>query len=272
MAAPVVERSTGDVIPASDHNDVKDYIEDGTYRINTLSLNIQGVGEIITTAGELTNISGDITQFDSGTLVVGRGGTGKTVWTQYLVVYADTTSSLSQIAIGSDGQVLTSNGAGSAPSFQAATGGDLDTLGTIIMHNPTISGAKSLADMRALGWAVCDGTSPAAQGIGSPTITTTDDMTDKFIRGHATTAGGTGGSDTHTLSVGELAAHTHSLTVQASHDDTGDAGDKVITDNNDNATQNLHANSIANTTGSNTAHNNMPAYFVIVFMIKVKII
>lgn len=42
MAAPLVERSTGDVIPASDHNDVKDYIEDGTYRVNTLSLNIGG--------------------------------------------------------------------------------------------------------------------------------------------------------------------------------------------------------------------------------------
>ncbi len=46
MAPPLVERSTGDVIPASDHNDVKDYIEDGTYRVNTLSLSIGGT-EII---------------------------------------------------------------------------------------------------------------------------------------------------------------------------------------------------------------------------------
>lgn len=46
MAAPVVERSTGDTIPASDHNDVKDYIEDGTYRVNTLSLSVGGT-EII---------------------------------------------------------------------------------------------------------------------------------------------------------------------------------------------------------------------------------
>ena len=42
MSAPLVERSTGDIIPASDHNDVKDYIEDGTYRVNTLSLSIGG--------------------------------------------------------------------------------------------------------------------------------------------------------------------------------------------------------------------------------------
>ena len=51
MTAPLVDRSTGDIIPAADHNDVKDYIEDGTYRINTKSLNIQGVGEVINTMG-----------------------------------------------------------------------------------------------------------------------------------------------------------------------------------------------------------------------------
>ena len=37
MAAPLVERSTGDVIPASDHNDVKDYIEEH-YKDSSLSL------------------------------------------------------------------------------------------------------------------------------------------------------------------------------------------------------------------------------------------
>jgi len=46
ISAPLVERSTGDIIPASDHNDVKDYIEDGTYRVNTLSLSVGGT-EII---------------------------------------------------------------------------------------------------------------------------------------------------------------------------------------------------------------------------------
>ena len=50
-------------------------------------------------------------------LPVANGGTGKTSWTQYLVPYADTTTSLSQIAIGTSGQVLTSGGAGVAPSF-----------------------------------------------------------------------------------------------------------------------------------------------------------
>lgn len=46
MSAPLVDRNTGDIIPASDHNDVKSYIEDGTYRTNTKALCIQGVSSV----------------------------------------------------------------------------------------------------------------------------------------------------------------------------------------------------------------------------------
>ncbi len=54
----------------------------------------------------------------SGTLPVESGGTGQTAWTQYLMLYADTANSLSQVPIGTSGQVLTSNGGGSVASFQ----------------------------------------------------------------------------------------------------------------------------------------------------------
>ena len=63
MAAPLVDRSTGDVIPASDHNDVKSYIEDGTYRVNTLSLSIGGT-EVIDSTGKVKPIQ--IVSPDSG--------------------------------------------------------------------------------------------------------------------------------------------------------------------------------------------------------------
>jgi hypothetical protein len=43
MSPPLVDRNTGDIIPASDHNDVKDYIEDGSYRVNTKAVCIQAV-------------------------------------------------------------------------------------------------------------------------------------------------------------------------------------------------------------------------------------
>ena len=55
MTAPLVERSTGDLINVEDHNDILPYIENGTYRVNTLSLQIQGT-EIITEDGYVTPI------------------------------------------------------------------------------------------------------------------------------------------------------------------------------------------------------------------------
>lgn len=55
----------------------------------------------------------------TGTLPIANGGTNKTSWTQYALLYADTTASLSQLGLGTSGYVLTSTGASSAPSFQA---------------------------------------------------------------------------------------------------------------------------------------------------------
>lgn len=73
MTAPLVERSTGDIIPASDHNDVKDYIEDGTYRVNTLSLNIGGT-EIVDANRYITPVR-IINPDSTGTLIYDSAGT-----------------------------------------------------------------------------------------------------------------------------------------------------------------------------------------------------
>ena len=67
MTAPLVERSSGDTIPASDHNDVKDYIEDGTYRVNTLALSIGGT-EVITSARAIQNVTIDSDDVAIGTI------------------------------------------------------------------------------------------------------------------------------------------------------------------------------------------------------------
>lgn len=61
-----------------------------------------------------------------GTAVVAGGGTGATSFTAYAVVCGGTTSTaaLQSIAsVGNSGEVLTSNGAGALPTFQAASGG-----------------------------------------------------------------------------------------------------------------------------------------------------
>ena len=76
-----------------------------------------------------------------GTAVVAGGGTGDTSFTAYAVICGGTTTTgaLQSIAsVGSSGNVLTSNGAGALPTFQAAAGGSGFT--TINIQTFTSSG------------------------------------------------------------------------------------------------------------------------------------
>lgn len=60
-----------------------------------------------------------------GTAVVGGGGTGNTTFTAYSVICAGTTATgafQNVSGLGSSAQVLTSNGAGALPTWQAASG------------------------------------------------------------------------------------------------------------------------------------------------------
>jgi len=59
----------------------------------------------------------------TGTLPNTAGGTGQSgAFTQYGVTYASTTTALATTAAGTAGYILTSNGSGAAPTFQASTG------------------------------------------------------------------------------------------------------------------------------------------------------
>lgn len=57
----------------------------------------------------------------TGTLAVGRGGTGATSLTVHGVVIGNSTSAVNVTSAGTSGQVLTSNGAGADPTFQAVS-------------------------------------------------------------------------------------------------------------------------------------------------------
>lgn len=62
-------------------------------------------------------------------------------------------------------------------------------IGTIVAHTAHLTGSTSIAQMRAAGFAVCDGTTPASQGIEDAVVTgATPDLTGQFLRG-ATTSG-----------------------------------------------------------------------------------
>ena len=90
-------------------------------------------GGIITSLGTGSSALVTVGTITSGTwngstIDIAHGGTAKTSFTAYAVICGGTTSTgaLQSIAsVGSAGQVLTSNGAGALPTFQAAGGGSM---------------------------------------------------------------------------------------------------------------------------------------------------
>lgn len=101
------------------------------------------------------------------------------------------------------------------------------TLGEIKMFHLSITGSVTKAALQARGWAICDGTTPAAQGISSPTITTTPDLQDQFIRmSNDETSGSTGGSATQSYTVQN---NTYTSIVSV---DSG-AGNNVVQEDSD---------------------------------------
>jgi len=85
-------------------------------------------------------------------VAVADGRTGKSSWTQYLIPYTDTTTSFSQIAIGTSGQVLTSNGAGSAPNFQDAAAGSEVSIELLPQGAKLPSSNPATIDAGNSGW------------------------------------------------------------------------------------------------------------------------
>jgi len=89
-----------------------------------------------------------LTTHVSGTLPVANGGTGSTSFTAYGVLTGGTTSTgavQSVAAIGTSGQVLTSNGAGALPTFQTVSAGLTVTndTSTATALYPTFTSATS---------------------------------------------------------------------------------------------------------------------------------
>jgi len=118
---------------------------------------------------------------------------------------------------------------------------DMVPSGCIMMWHGLIANIPS-------GYVICDG------------LNSTPNLQATFVRGApaATEAGTTGGADTHVLDVTEIPAHTHTTYAY----DTGN-------------TTAGHTGGLAGgvgrasaATGGGLAHNNMPAYYEIIFIMK----
>jgi hypothetical protein len=93
---------------------------------NSTDVTFTGTPNYLTLSGQqitlgLIDLATDVT----GTLPVGNGGTGVTTMTDHGVLLGSGTAAVSVTGAGTSGQVLTSNGASSDPTFQDAAAGGL---------------------------------------------------------------------------------------------------------------------------------------------------
>ena len=135
---------------------------------------------------DITSLTGLTTD-----LSVAQGGTGAGTFTANGVLVGNGTGAVTATAVGTSGQVLTSNGAGSAPTFQAAAGGggatDIDGLSDALVENNSIflgndpsATTSSASNNVAVGTtaldAVTTGDSNVAVGYNSATALTTGEF------------------------------------------------------------------------------------------------
>lgn len=144
---------------------------------------------------------------------------------------------------------------------------DTGLLGEVRQFVLSISGAVTKATLQGKGWAICDGTTPAAQGISDATITTTPDLREKFLRHSADeTTGGTGGTATHNHQWYNNTGISGSKAIETL-DDTGN--DFNSYNSNGNA-QGFETDSLDNTYYTSKT-STQPPYYDICYFIKVKV-
>jgi hypothetical protein len=146
----------------------------------------------------------------TGTLPVANGGTGATTQTAYAVLCGGTTSTgayQSIASVGTAGQILTSNGAGALPTFQAAGGGFAS--GTVMLFAQTASPTgwtknTTTGDNSALR--VVTGTASTGGTVGFTTAFASQTPTGSVA---ISTVSGSAGATT--LTTPQIPSHNHTI-------------------------------------------------------------
>ena len=156
---------------------------------NNKEIDIQSLGGALNIGNSAvaTNITiGNTTSTSSITLNVGSGSITIPSFTTTGALVSNASGVITDANANTTGFVLTSNGAGSAPSFQAASGGGIGTLagnsGTASGSTVTISGGSTgLTTSGASSTITLSGTLAIANGGTGVTTPTTTPTASKFV-------------------------------------------------------------------------------------------
>lgn len=109
------------------------------------------------------------------------------------------------------------------------------------------------------GWALCDGNN------GTP------DLTDRFVigAGRRYQVNDVGGEAEHILTVDELPAHNHTLSGDSVINSTTDGTVTVAVGGYFITTSKFQTLNTTDTTGGGQAHNNMPPYYALCYIMKI---
>lgn len=108
------------------------------------------------------------------------------------------------------------------------------------------------------GWLLCDGQN------GTP------DLRGKFILGSSSkyVLNNSGGEETHTLSIDELPAHRHTFQDAFYSEASSGPNNMIGSKSTDHDNSPIYQPAITDSTGRNVAHNNMPPYYVLTYIMK----
>lgn len=171
---------------------------------------IKQMADNVNAIKDMRGVADGVADLDSGGLVptaklptipANKGGTGQTAYTVGDILYASATGTLTKLAAGTSGYVLKSNGPGAAPSWQQEGGGLVS--GTRLMFQQTTP---------PTGWT--KETNSAFNDVALRVVTGTvssggaDDFTTVFGASKTTTS--------HTLTLAQIPAHTHTQNAKLS--------------------------------------------------------
>ena len=165
------------------------------------------------------------------------------VTTLKLVDESVTLAKLEHGTSSNDGKFLRANN-GADPTFETVSMSGGVPTGAIILWSGAVNAIPT-------GYVICDGNN------------STPDLRNAFIlaAGDTYAVGATGGAATHTLSLAEIPAHNHHIYIAT--DSSGPYGHAYASGNN-----NAQGAIGTTTKGSGNAHNNMPPYYALAYIMK----